>query len=155
MGNATVINAVQGQVSTVTPGAPAVAVDEPAPVHGVIVPTQIEPDAPIAAARQEIQAQQQPHPPEAPKVYHPSLAKTAPAKSRKSKYIVLTSLWLLGVPLAMIANAIVISSQAEQLPELIKFALVLVSYVSGLYGVLGWIPLALCYMRDQRKGGNV
>lgn len=114
--------------------------------QSVITPTNVAPDAPIAAAQQQAQAQIEPvH----PQVYQPKTPAAVRDTSRLRGYIVLAVVWLVGVPVAIILNGLATS---KKFGDAVNVGLTVASYVFGLYGVFGWIPLAMKYFRDHKEG---
>lgn len=63
-------------------------------------------------------------------------------------FIVLACLWLAAVPVAMILYAVAYGEDGAS-SAVIGRLTTLITYILGAYGLLGWIPLVLLYMRRR------
>lgn len=121
-----------------------------------VAPTQIEKDATIAAAaealRKEREAQAAAEAAKREieaKRYHASDNPLHVIAGSKKKYVIALAMWLAAVPLAIILYSLVSVIFKYNVPLAVNVSVTIILYPLGIYGLLGWIPLVVFYMREH------
>lgn len=125
---------------------------EPAIKTETIVPTAPEPDATIAfqIAEKKRIAEAEAAAAEAEK-WHVEQAKIHERKLDKPKMYKLAAYWLAAIPVAFILYWLARLIGGNHLRGIIGLVVMLPIYLLGIYGLVGWIPLMLEYLKTQKR----
>ncbi len=139
------------------PAKQTVAVPKDPAELGVILPTHIDPDAPIAAAVQAVRqreaerkAQEEAEATEPNSRYQQAVSVDLGIFVSK-KFIGFGVAWLLAIPVAIILYHATSNISLITDSKILDVLLLIVEYALGAYGAFGWIPLVVFYMREYKN----
>lgn len=116
------------------------------PPAETIQPTHIDPDAAIPAAIAEIEKEKAAQAAaEQAKKFEVTPAQFVETQIDRRHVYILAGAWLGAVPLAIIVYVLTRSVK----PGFINDLITLIEYALGLYGLLGWVPLMVLYMKRR------
>jgi hypothetical protein len=127
------------------------ATQSPEPPSQLIAPTNPDADATIAAhvAEKQREADAVAAVQEAEK-WHVEKAQIKEPVLGKHRLYILLGLWLAAVPLALVLYAVISFVASSALHGALGTLIMLPMYALGIYGLVGWIPLVLLYMKTQK-----
>ena len=124
---------------------------------GIVTPTHIDPDAPIAAAveavkqreaeRQAMEATEAIKPNSR---YHQAVSVDLGVFVSR-KFICFGAAWLLAIPVAIVLYHTTSNSAVVANSKILGWLLQAIEYALGAYGAFGWIPLVVFYMRAYKN----
>ncbi len=134
----------------------AVKKDAPDVQGEVIAPTDVDPEAPVAAAVAELRARESADAAEAAQAAEESKRPVnrykagvvdgyMPTVRNKKRFSIILTTWLVAIPLALLLNLFVTNLG----DGIFAAGLLIIVYALGAYGVLGWIPLMVFYIRNS------
>jgi hypothetical protein len=125
---------------------------EPAIKTQTIAPTNPDPEAAIVTQIAEKQrvADAEVAAAEAKK-WHVEKADIHEAKLNKAKMYKLTAYWLGAIPAAFILYALIRLTLGSHVRGVVGVIIMAPMYIMGLYGLFGWIPLMLEYLKTQKR----
>ena len=124
---------------------------------GLVMPTHVDPDAPIAAAIQAAKQREAER-----KAQSETEAAKPNSRYRQTasidldvfvsrKFILSAVVWLLAIPMAIVLYHTTSSLAVVAHSTFFDRLLLMIEYALGVYGAFGWIPLVVFYMREYKN----